>query len=93
MFWKEFPQSVTKLLRNLWKCRINLLEWLINKAFTVTNGEIAPAYVKSDSFTGNDLQTILFPKDISLSFKDLQFYFPKAGNGFVTCYLLCLASN
>lgn len=51
MSWKEFPQSVTKLLRNLWKCRINLLEWLINKAFTVTNGEIAPAYVKSDSFT------------------------------------------
>ena len=76
MSWKEFPQSVTKLLRNLWKCRINLLEWLINKAFTVINGEIAPAYVKSDSFTGNDLQTVLFLK---IRFSLYLYHWPKDG--------------
>ena len=42
---------------------------------------------------GNDLATMLFPNSISLSFKYLQNHFMAIGNGFVTCYLLYLASN
>lgn len=40
-----------------------------------------------------DLETILLLSSISLFFSNLQIYFMAIGNGFVTCYLLHLASN
>ena len=42
---------------------------------------------------GTDLETILLLSSISLFFSNLQIYFMAIGNGFVTCYLLHLASN
>lgn len=42
---------------------------------------------------GSDLETILLLSSISLFFSNLQIYFMAIGNGFVTCYLLHLASN
>ena len=45
------------------------------------------------SLSGNDLETILLLSSISLFFSNLQIYFMAIGNGFVTCYLLHLASN
>ena len=43
--------------------------------------------------SGQDLETILLLSSISLFFSNLQIYFMAIGNGFVTCYLLHLASN
>ena len=48
---------------------------------------------KLTSLSGNDLKTILLLSSISLFFSNLQIYFMAIGNGFVTCYLLHLASN
>lgn len=42
---------------------------------------------------GTDLIAILLLSSISLFFSNLQIYFMAIGNGFVTCYLLHLASN
>lgn len=41
----------------------------------------------------DDLAKILLLSSISLFFSNLQIYFMAIGNGFVTCYLLHLASN